>query len=179
MTKTFGFDVDGELVPVEPGAVASNAFTFPDFHVSAPPTLDYLAEMRKSMDKMMGVPSTLLMNPDMFSRTATALERMREDTQPKLDRIHKMMMNQFRIVADKYCPLTVRRQFRFPRSKKKRIRKKLAKDQRNWRDESVAFFIKTPKGTPHDDQIDAATFHNFSYKRGFKCQTLAKRQSME
>lgn len=162
MTKTFGFDEDGELVPVEPGGFASNA-VLSDFHIAAPPTLDYLAEMHAQMHKAMGVPSKLLMNPDMFSRTATALERMREDAQPKLDRIHKTMMNQFRIVADKYCPLTVRRQFRFPRSKKKRIRKKWAKDQRNWRDENVAFLIKTPKGTPHDDRVDAAMLYNFAY----------------
>lgn len=38
------------------------------------------------------------------------------------------------IVVNPCLPETRREQFRFPRSKKKRIRKKWAKDQRNWRE---------------------------------------------
>lgn len=41
-------------------------------------------------------------------------------------------------------PLAKRRvQFRFPRSKKRRIRKKWAKDPRNWREEDCAYLVNT------------------------------------
>lgn len=42
-------------------------------------------------------------------------------------------------------PSTVREQFRFPRSSSKRIKKKWAKDPKNWRDVPVAF-VFDPKG---------------------------------
>lgn len=55
---------------------------------------------------------------------------------------HLMLMGQqIRVIADPLCPITTRRQFRFPRSKKKRVRKKWARDPRNWRDEWVVFMV--------------------------------------
>lgn len=172
MTKTFGFDQDGELVPVEPGGFACNA-SLPDLHFEVSRlTLDHLEQMNETMNKVMGVPSTLLMNPGMFNevrnwpwdRAGQGLDQTILQQQRVMNGIHNSILDSIRIVADKYCPLTVRRQFRFPRSKKKRIQKKWRKDPRNWRDENVAFFIRTPKGTPHDDQIDAAMLCNFQTK---------------
>lgn len=157
MTKTFGFDENGELVPVEPGGFASNAAH----------GLVHLGEILKRRRR---VPSTLLTNPDMFSevrnwpwdRAGQGLDQSILQQQRVMNGIQNQILASIRVIADKYCPLTVRRQFRFPRSKKKRIRKKWEKDQRNWRDESVAFLIKTPRGTPHDDRIHAAMLYNFA-----------------
>jgi len=108
------------------------------------------------MERGMGAAPLLMVNPK--SMTAHALQYQVEQTLPNM---HKMMnglrnniLDMMRIQMNEYLPKTVRRQFRFPRSKKKRIRKKWAKDQRNWRDEEVIFalvnpdsFFKFPDGT--------------------------------
>jgi hypothetical protein len=45
------------------------------------------------------------------------------------------------IVANPHMPVTQKRQVRFPRSKKKRIRNKWAKSQTNFRDEAVVWLM--------------------------------------
>lgn len=45
------------------------------------------------------------------------------------------------IVADPYCPKTIREQFRFPRSHKKRIAKKWKKRAKNFREVTAMFLI--------------------------------------
>jgi hypothetical protein len=49
-----------------------------------------------------------------------------------------------RVYASPHMPKTERRQFRFPRSKKKRIRRKWCKDPRNWREVEVLGWLVTP-----------------------------------
>lgn len=139
-TTTFAFDADGNLK--ERHTVVTNAGInpMPAF------TLPLLLETFSQFEKNPGLErDTLLMEPGMYAATAQALHK--EAILPRMEEAHRLMtaslMNQIRIVSDKYCPLTVPRQFRFPRSKKKRIRKKWMKDRRNWRDERVVFAINT------------------------------------
>lgn len=49
------------------------------------------------------------------------------------------------IVTSSYCVESY--QWRWPRSKKKRIRKKWAKDPRNWRERPVAYLLNAPNLT--------------------------------
>jgi hypothetical protein len=84
------------------------------------------------------------------NRTATGIDQMTMRSLAKMQRMEQGLQNSImdimRLTIDPWCPMTVRRQVRFPRSKKRRIRKKWAKDQRNWKDVRVAFRIVDPKG---------------------------------
>jgi hypothetical protein len=47
-----------------------------------------------------------------------------------LDKLRDLGLSGIRIVANRYMPETISRQYKFPRSKKKRIRKKWARNPR-------------------------------------------------
>lgn len=47
------------------------------------------------------------------------------------------------VIESKYVPESQRVQFRFPRSRRKRIRKKWAKNPKNWRDEAIVIFMNS------------------------------------
>jgi hypothetical protein len=54
-------------------------------------------------------------------------------------------LNGIPFVVDEWAPKSIRVQFRKPRSKKARIRKKWAKDQRNWKMVNVMWIVDTSK----------------------------------
>lgn len=58
-----------------------------------------------------------------------------------------------KVMSSPFC--TVRTQSRFPRSKKKRMRKKWAKDQRNWREEPTAYLFNNKDIIAHPGIIQA------------------------
>lgn len=139
MTKTFGFNEDNELVPVEP-AVAYNAPIFPNVQFPADAT-DILERMNKTYEKLM-LPAALLVNPGTdwpWDRTGHGIDQAVAQSQRVLQGVQNSILDSMRVIVDKYAPLTVRRQFRFPRSKKKRIQKKWRRDPCNWKDVRIAF----------------------------------------
>ena len=155
---TFVFDLDGNLVPWDKEAVAYN--NAGSYLPTPPLTLDYLNDMHDRfsamMDRGMGSAPLLMVNPK--TRTAAAIEQQVAQSLPGMQKMENALrshiLDMMRVTMNEYVPKTVRRQFRFPRSKKKRIQKKWAKDQRNWRDEEVIFalvnpdsFFKFPDGT--------------------------------
>jgi hypothetical protein len=54
-------------------------------------------------------------------------------------------LNGIPFVVDEWAPKSIRVQFRKPRSKKARIRKKWAKDARNWKMVNVMWIVDTSK----------------------------------
>lgn len=102
-------------------------------------------------DLVSGASSDILVHPDHYQgiRTATGIEQQRMVSLAGMQRMEQGIRNSIldimRFTIDPYAPKTIRRQFRFPRSKKKRIRKKWAKDPRNWREENVIWKISGSK----------------------------------
>jgi hypothetical protein len=58
-----------------------------------------------------------------------------------------------RVIANPWCPETVRRQVKFPRSKKARIRKKWARKGKNFTNERVMYFIGTNEIMAHPKNV--------------------------
>lgn len=79
--------------------------------------------------------------------TVAGLERLNHELKG-LDRAvegaEQSVIGLYRVIESNFLPLS-RVQWRFPRSKRKRIRRKWAKDPRNWRDgEPIAFVMTYP-----------------------------------
>jgi hypothetical protein len=168
MSKTtFGFDEDGNLVEVggPPGFAFNQNLPMPAIpsFIELQKVID---DLNQRMDLATGVSEWMLINDRSLGKfTSAGYGQQLEVALLKEQRIlNGIESNLLKIHASPYVPKTVRRQFRFPRTKKKRIRRKWAKDPRNWREEHVAFFIQTPRETPHDDRIYASGYamgHNF------------------
>lgn len=139
--KTFGFNEDGELVEdLGPPAMATNQLgPMPDI----PATIHELyRDFTAFADHMSGVHdfSELWINRGLGHRTLSGVLMQEQQAQ---NRLQSGFLDIMKVRIDPYCPATVRRQFRFPRSKKKRIQKKWRKNPRNWRDENVMFLVNT------------------------------------
>lgn len=108
----------------------------------------------KSLYKFESIAGLSLLPTDWYmhpgNRTASGIDQMTMQSlvgmQKMMNGLQESILGIMRVSMDSYFPLTVRRQVRFPRSKKRRICKKWAKDQRNWKDVRVAFRIVDPKG---------------------------------
>ena len=114
--------------------------------ITAPPlpneiTLDFLKRMRQEMDAACGIPfeapPTYLVN-----RTAHAILQQRFAAEPAIQRHAFSTLAEINALAtillDPYLPCE-QKQFRFPRSKKRRIRRKWAKNLRNFREVPIIF----------------------------------------
>jgi hypothetical protein len=141
--SSFRFNPAGELVPSdgEP-LIAFNGYP------SVPPLPTSLHELHAGYEEMMerglgyGLKDALV-SPSVY-RTVQGMAQMRENARKDIDvfarGLEKSLFNMMRVCIDPYMP-KVWRQVRFPRSKKKRIRKKWAKDRRNWKEFDVAYFV--------------------------------------
>jgi hypothetical protein len=113
------------------------------------PNLEQMAKLADQfccqVDMASGADQAWLAHPDNLPgiRTAMGITAQLDVARVGLEKFDRLMRAQMRVIADPYCPLTLPRQFRFPRSKKKRIRNKWAKDRRNWREEKVVFIVDT------------------------------------
>lgn len=65
-------------------------------------------------------------------------------------------------ICSPYLPETKHVQFRFPRSKKKRIRKKWRKNAANWRDDHVVYFMDMKMMRKVDFPKSCITLRNLS-----------------
>ena len=107
----------------------------------------------------------ILMSDDNY-RTMKGIVQMREQAENTLllkPRQVGMSFMGMQIIADKYMPSTRRVQYRFPRSKKARMRKKWARNPANWREERVAYMLNMEAiNQGMRRYLDSAMIHNFT-----------------
>jgi hypothetical protein len=166
---TFRFNSEGELTEVTgpPPSWINGPVSFLPPAVS----LDLLDTLRKEMELRIAPRQDVFLNPIHMPgvRTALGCDQQRAQAvlgmQTMMNGIHNSLLDSMRIVMDEYAPTSVRRQVRFPRSKKRRIRKKWAKDPRNWREFDCMWLVDTArlrnskvitfgKGAVHDQRAD-------------------------
>jgi len=162
--STFGFDEDGDLVEVDgPAAFATNQI------LPMPLVPTSIIELHQQMEAAtagitgaMGLSRDIRVNPSMY-RTLTGIARQQAQADSRYEKVFSSivdhMLNTVKIVADPFMPETVRRQFRFPRSKKRRIQKKWRKDARNWRDERVMWLVDPRSLTRFCDTHGTSRIH--------------------
>src|ERR1700743_1003957 len=85
------------------------------------------------------------------ARTATGVDHLRQHSLVTLQKMEQGILNSvLDIIRTTINPIVAPKiwvQFRFPRSRKKRIRNKWYKDSKNWREERVNWKIKGGKFT--------------------------------
>ena len=95
---------------------------------------DFMKDIEQQIYGRFAIPEKFIKNVPASSATETEVK-----LNHGMPRMVGSILGGIKIIASTYC--TTRQQYRFPRSKKKRMQKKWRKDQRNWREQPVMYMF--------------------------------------
>lgn len=95
---------------------------------------DFIKDMEQQIYGRFAISEKFLKNEPPSSATEMSFA-----LNSNLPRMIGTVLDGIKVISSIYC--ATREQYRFPRSKKKRIQKKWRKDQRNWREQPAMYMI--------------------------------------